>query len=53
MEQVRAENGLEWSGRASWRKGHLRVDGVEDGEALASTRQGGDRGKALLGGGKA
>lgn len=25
MEQVRDENGLEWSGRASWRRGNLRT----------------------------
>lgn len=25
LEPVRDESGLEWSGRASWRRGHLRV----------------------------
>lgn len=52
MKEVRDENGLEWSGRASWKKQPLRVGGVKDGESLARTMQAGREGKALLGGGK-
>ena len=51
MEQVRHENGFEWSGRAPLEEAAFK-GGFEDGEALARIREEVGGGRTLLGGRK-